>query len=312
MSKSAWPELDYSEWSGTVRSLHMWSQVVGKVRLVTSPWLNHSWHVPLYVTPVGLTTSTMHHASGAFDIEFDFHEHAVRIRTDAGEYRALRLHEQSVATFHAELMAALDEMGYGVDILGVPCEVPEPIPFDQDTDVGAYDPEAAERFARVLNSTHRVFSRFRAGFQGKSSPIHFFWGSFDFAVTRFSGRPAPEHPGGIPGLPDWITREAYSHEVYSCGFWPGGENSPNAAFYAYAYPTPDGFSKAAIEPDAAFWSSEMGEYFLPYDAVRTASDGDGALMDFLQTTYRSVADLAEWDRERLEVPPDFPFQFKAG
>ncbi len=310
MAQADWPRLDYSEWSGTLRSLHMWSQILGKVRLVTSPWLNHSWHVPLYVTPVGLTTSTMYHRAGAFDIELDFHEHAVRVRTDRGEHRALRLREQSVATFHADLMSALDDLGFSVEILEVPSEIPDPIPFDEDTVVGAYDPDAASRFARVLNSTTRVFTQFRARFLGKSSPVHFFWGSFDLAVTRFSGRPAPEHPGGIPGLPDWITREAYSHEVYSCGFWPGGEMSPAAAFYSYAYPTPDGFSSAPVQPAEAFWSEEMGEYFLPYEAVRTSSDPDAALRDFLRSTYNAVADLAEWDRDKLEVPSDFPHQFR--
>lgn len=301
-----WPELRYDQWSDTLETLHMWSQVVGKVRLECTPWTNHSWHVPLYVTPSGLTTSTIHHGSRQFDIEFDCRQHTLTIRAGDGQRRTVALRPRTVASFYEELLGHLEELGFPVRIYQVPSEVPDPIRFSDDTVHSAYDPEAAARFAQVLNQSARVFSEFRAQFLGKCSPVHFFWGSFDLAVTRFSGRKAPEHPGGIPGLPDWVTREAYSHEVYSCGFWPGGPSSPSAAYYAYAYPVPDGLGEAPVAPPQAFWSGEMGEFFLPYDAVRTADDPPDALMSFLQDTYRAVADLGGWNRAELEVPLGFP------
>ena len=301
-----WPELGYDRWSETLETLHMWSQIVGKVRLECTPWTNHSWHVPLYVTPSGLTTSTIHHGAGQFDIEFDFSQHDLTVRTGDGQRRTLALRPRTVASFYEELTRYLNELGFPVRIYEVPSEVIDPIRFSEDTVHGAYDPAAAARFAQVLNQAVRVFTEFRAQFLGKCSPVHFFWGSFDLAVTRFSGRKAPDHPGGVPGLPDWVTREAYSHEVYSCGFWPGGPSSPSAAFYAYAYPVPDGLSEASIAPPQAFWSGEMGEFFLPYEAVRTADDPADVLMSFLQDTYQAVADLGNWNRGELEVADGFP------
>jgi hypothetical protein len=306
MAPETWPELEYTSWSDTVATLHLWTQIVGKVRLAATPWMNHSWHVPLYVTPTGLTTSTIHHGTRAFDIEFDFHQHVLTLRAGDGQRRTVALRPRTVASFHEEVLGHLADLGLPADIRDLPCELPDPIPFPEDTVHASYDPAAAERFSRALNLTTSVFSGFRARFLGKCSPIHFFWGSFDLAVTRFSGRRAPRHPGGIPGLADWVTREAYSHEVYSCGFWPGGAASPAAAFYAYAYPVPEGLGNAAVGPAEAFWSPEMGEFFLPYDAVRNAADPAGTLMSFLQDTYRAVADLAGWDRPALEVGEGFP------
>ncbi len=301
-----WPELRYEQWSDTLETLHMWSQIVGKVRLECTPWTNHSWHVPLYVTPSGLTTSTIHHGPRQFDVEFDFRQHVLTIRADDGQRRTVALHARTVASFYKEMLGHLEELGFPVRIYEVPSEVPDPIRFPDDTVHSAYDPDAAARFVQVLNQSVRIFSEFRAQFLGKCSPVHFFWGSFDLAVTRFSGRKAPEHPGGIPGLPDWVTREAYSHEVYSCGFWPGGPSSPSAAFYAYAYPVPDRLGEASVAPPQAFWSGEMGEFFLPYESVQTADDPADALMSFLQDTYRAVADLGGWNRAELEVPAGFP------
>ncbi len=305
-SSHEWPELTYSDWSDTVGTLHMWSQVVGKVRLSLTPWTNHSWHVPLYITPVGLTTSTIYHGSKSFDIEFDFFTHKLLIRDGAGQHRSIELKPRTVASFYDEVMDAMAELGVATDIYEMPSEVPDPIRFSEDEVHASYDGEAATRFAQVLNQSVRVMTDFRAKFLGKSSPTHFFWGSFDLASTRFSGRRAPTHPGGIPGLPDWITREAYSHEVYSCGFWPGGANSPAAAYYAYAYPVPDQLGAASVQPAEAFWSGEMSEFFLPYDVVRTADDPDTTLMSFLESTYEAVADLAKWDRAVVELPEGYP------
>lgn len=306
MAREHWPRLDYEQWSDTVATLHMWTQIVGKVRLETNPWVNHSWHVPLYVTPVGLTTSASHGGARPFDIEFDLVGHELVIRDGEGRRRVMPLESRTVASFFEEFMGHLEELGFPIRIHAVPSEVEDPIPFPQDTVHASYDPDAATRFARVLNESVRVFTDFRSRFLGKTSPVHFFWGSFDLAVTRFSGRTAPPHPGGIPGLPDWVTREAYSHEVYSCGFWPGSPASPAAAFYAYAYPVPEALGEVRVAPDEAFWSEEMGEFFLPYDAVRAAPDPDAALMAFLESTYDAVADLAAWDRDALEVPEGYP------
>jgi hypothetical protein len=301
-----WPHLEYDQWSDTLETLHMWTQIVGKIRLVSTPWTNHSWHLTLYVTPVGLTTSAIHQGSKGFDIEFDFYNHELIIRTADGQQRKLELKPRTVASFYEELMAQLRELGILVKINELPNEVENPISFSEDTVHKSYNPDAVTRFAQTMNQTARVFTEFRAGYLGKCSPVHFFWGSFDLAVTRFSGRRAPAHPGGIPGLPDWITREAYSHEVYSCGFWPGGPTSPAPTFYAYAYPVPDGLGEALIEPSQSIWSKDMGEFFLPYEAVRSAQDPDKVLMDFLKSTYQAVADLAKWNRDELEVPEGFP------
>ena len=255
----------------------------------------------LYVTPRGLTTSTIYHEAGPFDLEFDFVDHAFIVRDGRGETRLVRLEPRTVASFYSEVMGHLDAMGLPVSIHETPSEVEDPVPFPDDVVHASYDGDAAARFAQVLNQSTRVLTEFRSRFRGKCSPVHFFWGSFDLAVTRFSGRPAPPHPGGIPGLPDWVTREAYSHEVYSCGFWPGGASSPAAAYYAYAYPTPEEYSGVGVRPSAAFWSPEMGEYFLPYDAVQGSEQPDATLLSFVESTYEGAADLAGWDRDALEV-----------
>jgi hypothetical protein len=248
----------------------------------------------------------MYQGSTQFDIEFDFHSHRLIIRTGDGQHRKMDLTSRTVASFYEELFGHLQDLGIRLQINDMPNEVPDPIRFSEDTVHKSYNPDAVARFSQVLNQTSKVFTDFRAGFLGKCSPIHFFWGSFDLAVTRFSGSRAPTHPGGIPGLPDWITREAYSHEVHSCGFWPGGPASPAPTFYAYAYPVPKGLGEASIEPPQSIWSKEMGEFFLPYDAVRKADDPDKMLMSFLESTYQAVADLAKWNRSDLEVPEGFP------
>jgi len=299
-----WPELPYAAWKDTRDTLHLWTQIVGKVRLALTPWLNHSWHVALYVTARGLTTSPIQWQAGSFQIDFDFIDHVLWLRTSGGHFRQVVLKPTPVAEFYADVMVALRELGITVPISTMPCEIPNGIPFDQDTVHRAYDPAYARAFWRVLASTHEVFSRFRTGFLGKASPVHFFWGSFDLAVTRFSGRPAPKHPGGVPHLPDSVAQEAYSHEVSSAGFWPGGGGAPveYAAFYSYAYPAPAGFADAAVKPAAALWSKELGEFLLPYDAMRKAGDADAALMDFLVSTYEAAANLAKWDRKALECP----------
>lgn len=299
-----WPSLPLEAWSETCAALHLWFQIVGKVRLAQSPWMNHSWHVTLYVTARGLTTSPIPHGTRTFQIDFDFIEHRLSLRSSDGRIGGFALEARSVAAFYARLMEEMERLELQVDIYRQPNEVADPIPFDQDETHRAYDREYANRFWRVLVQADRVFKEFRARFIGKCSPVHFFWGGPDLAVTRFSGRPAPEHPGGIPNLPDWVTREAYSHEVSSCGFWPGGGAVPYAAFYSYAYPEPDGFSTAPVKPDAAFYSPDLREFILPYDVVRQAESPDDTLLDFLQSTYEAAADLARWDRGALETAHD--------
>jgi hypothetical protein len=278
----------------------LWTQIVGKIRLALSPWINHCWHVTLYVTPRGLTTSPIPHGTAVFQIDFDFIDHQVIVQASDGAVARLKLEPQSVATFYRRLMTETARLGLGVDIHARPNEVPDPIRFDQDEVHRAYDTDYANRFWRILVQADRVFKTFRSGFMGKCSPVHFFWGAPDLAVTRFSGRPAPEHPGGIPNLPDWVTREAYSHEVSSCGFWSGGGSVPYPAFYSYAYPEPAGFSQAIVRPAAAFYSREFGEFLLPYDAVRQSDSPDDTLLEFLQSTYDAAANLGKWDREALE------------
>jgi hypothetical protein len=301
-----WPALPYEAWKDTCATLQLWTQIVGKIRLAQTPWVNHSWHVTLYVTPRGLTTSAIPYDGRAFQIDFDFIDHALLIQTSDGATQRLPLEPRSVAEFHDALMAALSELGIRVRIHGSPNEVPDPIPFREDREHAAYDPDFAHRFWRVLLQVDRVFKEFRTRFLGKVSPVHFFWGSFDHAVTRFSGRRAPPHPGGIPNLPDAITREAYSHEVSSAGFWPGGGAIDYPAFYSYAYPTPAGFAATPVRPAAAFFHERLGEFILPYEAVRTADAPDAMLLDFLQTTYEAAADAANWDRAALEYGPDGP------
>ena len=295
-----WPELPYAAWRDSCETLHLMTQIVGKICLARTPWLNHSWHVTLYVTARGLTTSPIPDGARSFQIDFDFIDHVLLISTSDGKQRKLPLTAQPVAAFYAAVISALAELGIDVKIDDRPNELPNPIRFGDDHVHASYDPDAAHRFWQVLRQADRVFAKFRSGFLGKSSPVHFFWGSFDLAVTRFSGRPAPRHPGGVPNLPDEVAQEAYSHEVSSAGFWPGGGGIDYPAFYSYAYPEPKGFRTAKVRPDAAFFSEALGEFILPYDAVRTAADPDGALLDFLQSTYMAAADAAKWDRAALE------------
>lgn len=303
-----WPALPYAQWKDTAETLQLWTQIAGKIRLAKTPWLNHSWHVTLYVSPRGLTTGPIPDGLGSFSLEFDFIDHALLIETSDGQARQVMLRPVSVAQFYDEVMTALRELGIAVAIKATPNEVPNPLPFALDTTHKSYDADAAQRFWRVLGTANHVLWEFRSSFLGKASPVHFFWGSFDLAVTRFSGRTAPRHPGGVPALPDDVAREAYSHEVSSAGFWPGGGLSPytEAAFYSYAYPAPEGFAQAKVRPAAAFWHKDLGEFLLPYEAVRTAPDPDAALMAFLVSTYEAAAELGKWDRKALECQAGRP------
>lgn len=295
-----WPSLPLETWQDTYATLHMWTQIVGKIRAAQTPWLNHSWHVTFEVAPCGLRTTSIPHGTRAFEIEFDFVAHRLVIRASDGSQRLIALRPRSVADFYGEIMTALRELRVPVRIHTGPNEVEAPIPFEQDRVHASYDADSANRLFRILLQADRVLKTFRARYGGKSSPVHFFWGSFDLAVTRFSGRPAPLHPGGVPNLPDWITREAYSHEVSSAGFWPGGGAVPYPAFYAYAYPEPPGFKDAHVRPEGAFYSDTMREFFLPYDRVRQAESPDDMLLEFLQSTYETAATLGGWDRQALE------------
>ena len=295
-----WPALPYEPWKDTVATLHMWTQIVGKIRLAQSPWVNHSWHVTLYVSPRGLTTSPIPYDERSFQIDFDFLQHELRITTSDDQSRAIPLRPQTTADFCAAIQEALRDLDLDVQFHGRPNEVQEPIPFAEDRQHASYDGEAVQRFWRALLQVDRVFKRFRAQFIGKSSPVHFFWGSFDLAVTRFSGRTAPEHPGGYPNIPLAVMREAYSHEVSSAGFWPGGEMMPYAMFFSYAYPTPPGFAEQVVAPQAAQWNTVLGEFVLPYEDVRQSDDPEQTLMQFLQTTYQAAARCARWDTAALE------------
>ncbi len=300
MPSPRWPELPpLAAWQDTCATLHLWTQVVGKVRLALGPRINHWWGVALYVTPRGLTTSAMPYAAGTVEIEFDFARHTLRVETSEGGTQAFALEAMPVADFYRKTMAALRALGVEADVWPVPVEMEDVIPFEDDTEHASYDPEAVHAFWRALVQADRVFTDFRARFVGKSSPSHFFWGAFDLAVTRFSGRTAPPHPGGYPNVADWVMEEAYSHEVASAGFWPG-TGLGEAAFYAYAYPQPDGFAEREVEPEAAYFHDDLGEFVLPYEAVRTAADPDATLLAFLQSTYEAAADLAAWDRPALE------------
>jgi hypothetical protein len=305
-SLAAWPELPTSAWRETYDTLHLWTQIVGKIRFERAPWLNHSWHVALYVTTRGLTTSPIPDGTRTFQIDFDFIDHHLRISTSDGEARQFALTGQSVASFYAAVMAALAGLGIHIAIDQMPNELPDPIRFSEDRKHASYDPDAVRRFFQILVNVDRVFKQFRTGFLGKASPVHFFWGSFDLAVTRFSGRRAPRHPGGVPNLPDAVACEAYSHEESSAGFWPGSGAIDYPAFYSYAYPEPPGFRAVKVRPDAAFFSEALGEFILPYDAVRTAPVPDQALLEFLQSTYDAAADTAKWDRDTLECTPGKP------
>jgi len=295
-----WPELPYAAWQPTAETLHLWTQVVGKVRLKLSPWVNHSWHVTLYLTARGLTTSPIPHGLQTFEIAFDFLDHELRITTSGGAARSIKLEPQSVAEFYQRLMNALGELGLAVTIDTMPNELAEATRFELDETHRSYDPVAANRFWRVLVQSDRVFKEFRARFCGKCSPVHFFWGSFDLAVTRFSGRPAPRHPGGVPHLLDVVAREAYAREVSSLGFWPGNAAMPTPIYYSYAYPEPPGFADAKVEPAAASYSTQLHEFTLPYEAVRAADSPDEVLLSFAQSTYDASSILAGWDREMFE------------
>jgi hypothetical protein len=301
-----WPELLTTGWRETYATLHLWTQIVGKIRLARAPWLNHSWHVALYVTTGGLTTSPIPDGTGTFQIDFDLIDHDLRISTSDGGARRFALAGQSVASFYAAVMAALAELGIHVAIDEMPNELPEPIRFSLDQKHASYDPDAVRRFLQILVNADRVFKQFRTGFLGKASPVHFFWGSFDLAVTRFSGRRAPRHPGGVPHLSDAVACEAYSHEESSAGFWPGSGAIDYPAFYSYAYPEPEGYRATPVQPAAAFFSEALGEFILPYEAVRNATQPDQALLEFLQSTYEAAADAAKWDRDALECAPGQP------
>lgn len=302
MTETRWPALRVDDWTETRETLHRWMQVVGKVRLAQAPMVNHWWQVTLYVTPRGLTTSAMPSGDGGtFEIEFDFCAHQLRITVEGGAQREIALEPKSVATFYAEVLDALGSLGLAIRIWPVPVEIEDAVPFDQDTAHASYDPVAAQLFWRQLVQADRVMTAFRAGFGGKVSPVHFFWGAMDLAVTRFSGRRAPRHPGGAPNCGDWVMVEGYSHELASCGFWPGG--GEEGAFYAYAYPEPAGYDAATVTPQAASYSDDYHQYLLPYEAVRTADDPDATLLGFLQTTYDAAADLGRWDRAELEYVP---------
>ncbi|HEX6929984.1 MAG TPA: DUF5996 family protein [Gammaproteobacteria bacterium] len=303
-STSAWPELQALEkWQDTCATLHMWTQVAGKIRMELSPWINHSWGSALYVTTRGLGTSPIPYGAKTFGIEFDFLDHALRISTSTGDDRTFALEPMTVAMFYRRTLHALRELGIAVSIFTRPAEVEPAVRFEADEQHASYDADAVNRYWRALVQADRVFRIFRARFIGKVSPVHFFWGAFDLAVTRFSGRTAPLHPGGAPNCADWVMQEAYSHEVASCGFWPGtglGPGERGAAFYAYAYPEPKGYRKCHVLPAAAYFSETLGEYILPYEAVRTAENPDHVLLEFLQATYACAADLAAWDRNALE------------
>jgi hypothetical protein len=304
---AVWPDIPYEPWRETCSALHLYLQIVGKYRLARTPWVNHSWHATFYVDARGLTTSLIPDGPGGIEIGFDLLEHAVTGAATDGRRAAFPLDPMSVAEFHGRFVDLVRWLGGTPDFNGRPNELPIPVPFVEDLAGRPYDPGAVTRFFHALSAADRVLKRFRTAYLGKVSPVHVFWGSFDLAVTRFSGRIAPPHPGGIPALPDAVTREAYSHEVSSAGFWPGGGGVIDVpAFYSYAYPAPDGFAKARPAPDAAYFETRLGEFVLPYDAVRRSSDPDATLMAFLQSTYAAAADLGGWDRAALECPMGVP------
>jgi hypothetical protein len=294
--------LPYADWRETCATLQLWTQIVGKIRLTRTPWLNHSWHVPLYVTVRGLTTAAIPHDSLSFEIDFDFIDHVLDVRVSNGSARRIELAPRSVADFHAEVMQTLGALGVPVAINEHPSEIPDAIPFTEDRRHASYDPEFAQRFWRVTLECDRVLKHFRTGFLGKCSPVHFFWGSFDLAVTRFSGRRAPAFERKVPGVATEVMREAYSHEVSSAGFWPGGAGTDYPAFYSYAYPTPPRFAEHPVRPAGAFFSAELGEFILPYEAVRASSDPAALLLEFLDSTYQAAAECGGWNRAALECP----------
>jgi len=300
-----WPDLPYAAWRDTLQTLHLWTQIVGKVRTALTPWLNHSWHVPFYVTARGIGTSPIPIGTEIIEIDFDFIGHRLAVRTSRGDEDGFPLAPQSVADFHRRFFELLNRLGVSVTIDDTPSEMTGVPRYSLDRQHASYDAEAVHRFWRVLVQADRVFKLFRTGFLGKASPVHFFWGSFDLAATRFSGRTAPRHPGGVPGLSDAVACEAYSHEECSAGFWPGNDSFPRAAFYSYAYPEPAGYRSRTVSAGASF-DTTLGEFILPYDTLRAAADPDALLLDFLNTTYIAAAETGGWDRAALECPIGVP------
>lgn len=295
-----WPVLSYEKGKATFDTLHMCTQIVGKIKLATMPWINHSWHVTLHITLNGLTTEMMPYKDGGFSIDFDFNSHELIIKTSKNQIRKFDLHGISVASFYKKIFELLDQLEIDVKIKPVPVEIPNPIPFAEDTVHATYDDKQAESFQRALLLIFNVFLQFRSGFRGKCSPVHFFWGSFDLALSFFSGRKAPKHPGGVPGLPDWVAEEAYDREVSSAGFWTGSDQLPEAAFYCYLYPEPEGYKTAKLQPSGAGYNIDLGEFILPYSVVQESDDPEKTLLQFLHSTYNAGADLAKWNRDFLE------------
>lgn len=297
----AWPELPApADWQDALDTVHLWTQIVGKVRLTHMPWINHAWHVTLYLNGRGLTTSFIPHHTGGFEIEFDLTGHRLNIRTSNGDLRSFRLRPMTVADFYHRVMNNLEQLGIETKIYPKPVEIPDPIlPFPEDETHAGYSPDAVQDFWRALTCIQPVFTRFRAGFIGKASPVHFFWGSFDLAVTLFSGRTAPKHPGGVPNCADWVMEECYSHELYNAGFWPGtGLGEP--AFFSYAWPAPEGFEAGPVQPDATYFHEDLGEFILPYEAVQQSANPGETLYAFLESTYAAAAEKGGWDRKALE------------
>ena len=298
MKTNTWPSIPFSDWSETTAALHHYAQIVGKYRLAHTPWVNHAWHATFYVTPRGITSSMIPDGEGGIEVTFDLLDHQLVAHCASGSTKTFPLEPMSVAEFLQRFKDTITALGGDPTFHGSPNELPEVIPFSEDTKQRPYDADAVSRFHRALVLIDNVLKDFRTGFRGKVSPVHLFWGSFDLAVTRFSGRPAPLHPGGIPNLPDDVTREAYSHEVSSAGFWAGGGPTDDAAFYSYAYPKPDGFENAEVKPKEAYWNADFGEFILPYEAVRNSDDPEAMLMEFLESTYVAAAELAKWDRSQ--------------
>jgi hypothetical protein len=296
-----WPVLSYQKGKDTFETLHMWTQIVGKIKLATLPWINHSWHITLHIVPSGLTTQIMPYKDQHFQIDFDFIDHHLKITTSKGELKKFDLHGISVADFYHNIFGLLKELKIDLIIRPVPVELENPIPFEKDHVHKTYDDEHVIAFHKALLSIQNVFMNFRSEFKGKCSPIHFFWGSFDLALSFFSGRRAPQHPGGIPGLPDWVAEEAYCREVSSCGFWTGSEDLTEPAFYCYLYPEPEGYKSTKVKPQEAYYNTTFREFILPYSAVQQSSNPEEKLLEFLNSTYHTGANLAKWDRELLEV-----------
>ncbi|HZI68079.1 MAG TPA: DUF5996 family protein [Hanamia sp.] len=298
--QQSWPVLSYEKSKETFETLHMWTQIVGKVKLAILPWINHSWHITLHISPTGLTTENIPFKDGSFRIDFDLQQHELKIIKSSGELRSFSLKGISVADFYEKIFVLLDELNIHIKIKPVPVEIANPIPFKEDKIHASYDEEAVKAFHEALILIQKVFLIFRSGFKGKASPIHFFWGSFDLALSFFSGRRAPKHPGGVPGLPDRVAEEAYCREVSSAGFWTGNEMLPEPAFYCYLYPEPEGYKTAQVSPKEAYYNSTLGEFILPYSSVQKSADPEKMLLQFLKTTYAVGADLAKWDRKILE------------